>query len=49
MSQVIESMLDYVDRIVVVDDASQDGTAEMVCDCAPQMNEGKLRRQDGAG
>ena len=49
IGQIIETMPDYVDRIVVVVDASEDGTAEMVRDCAPQMNEGKWRRQDGAG
>ena len=28
IGRVIESILDYVDRVVVVDDASKDGTAE---------------------
>ncbi len=30
IGRIIETMLDYVDHIVVVDDASQDGTAEAV-------------------
>ncbi|MEA3459089.1 MAG: glycosyltransferase [Chloroflexota bacterium] len=41
---VIEAMPDYVERSVVVDDASEDGTAEMVRDYAPQINEAKWRK-----
>jgi len=32
-------MPDFVDKIVVVDDCSQDTTAATVFDYAPQMNE----------
>ena len=39
ISRVIEMMPDYVDRIVVVDDCSQDGMAETVRRHLPQMNE----------
>ncbi|HEC35140.1 MAG TPA: glycosyltransferase family 2 protein [Anaerolineae bacterium] len=39
IGQVIETMPDYVDRIVVVDDASQDRTAEVVRRYMSQMGE----------
>ena len=39
IGRVIETMPDYVDRIVVVDDASQDGTAQMVRGYEEQMGE----------
>jgi len=39
ISRVIETMPDYVDRIVVVDDASKDGTISTVNGYLPQMNE----------
>jgi len=39
IGRVIESMPDFVDKIVVVDDCSQDATAATVLDYAPQMNE----------
>jgi len=39
VGRVIETMPDYVDRIVVVDDCSRDGTAEAVRRHLPQMNE----------
>jgi len=37
ISRVIETIPDYVDRIVVVDDASEDGTVEAVRDYVPQV------------
>ena len=39
LGRVIETMPDYVDRVVVVDDCSQDGTAETVRRYLPQMGE----------
>jgi glycosyltransferase involved in cell wall biosynthesis len=39
ISRVIETMPDYVDRIVVVDDCSRDGTAETVRRCLPRLGE----------
>ena len=39
ISRVIETMPEYVDRIVVVDDDSRDGTAGAVRRHLPQMNE----------
>ena len=39
IGRVIETMLAYVDRIVVVDDASQDGTAEVMRGYEAQMGE----------
>ncbi len=37
--RVIETMPDYVDKIVVVDDCSQDATAEVVCSYKAQLGE----------
>ncbi len=48
ISQVIETMPDYVDRIIVVDDASQDGTADTVRHYLPHMNERLLLIQHEA-
>jgi len=31
IGRVLESMPDFVDKIVVIDDASQDKTAEVIC------------------
>jgi glycosyltransferase involved in cell wall biosynthesis len=39
ISRVIETMPDYVDRIVVVDDASKDGTISTVSGYLPRMGE----------
>ena len=39
IARVIETMPDYVDRIVVVDDCSRDGTVETVCRYLPQLGE----------
>jgi glycosyltransferase involved in cell wall biosynthesis len=39
ISRVIETMPEYVDRIVVVDDASRDGTAETVRHYLPLVGE----------
>ena len=39
ISRVIETMPEYVDRIVVVDDDSRDGTAETVRRYLPRMGE----------
>ncbi len=39
ISRVIETMPDYVDRIVVVDDASKDGTISTVNGYLPRMDE----------
>ena len=39
IARVIETMQDYVDRIVVVDDCSRDGTVESVRRYLPQMDE----------
>jgi len=39
IGRVIETMPEWVERIVVVDDASRDGTAEAVRRCLPLMGE----------
>jgi len=39
IGRVIETMPECVDRIVVVDDCSRDGTAEAVCRCLPHEGE----------
>jgi len=39
IGRVIETMPDWVDRIVVVDDASKDGTISTVNGYLPEMNE----------
>jgi glycosyltransferase involved in cell wall biosynthesis len=53
LGRVIETMPDCVDRIVVVDDASPDGTADVVRRYVPQMGERLLliqhERNQGVG
>ena len=53
IGRVIETMPDYVDRIVVIDDSSKDETAETVRRYLPQMGERLLLIQhetdQGAG
>jgi len=47
IGRVIETMPDYVDRIVVVDDDSGDGTAEAVRRCLPRLGERLLLIRHG--
>ena len=48
IARVIETMPDYVDRIVVVDDCSRDGTVETVRRYLPQLGERRISNADSA-
>ena len=46
IARVIETMPDYVDRIIVVDDCSRDGTVGTVRRYLPQLGERRISDAD---